>query len=401
MNGIRSGVEVGPSPISGPQYIDGFSQFPPQFTSHNTWSDFDLVPDLIPDSSPASLSSPTLLTPETGTLLTGVDTTPHFERPMFGDGSTDHVLSYLGELEDSLSRDSVASYSTMLEDIACHPSLLLIQPSSAVAPTSTPIPRSISRNNSHISILGPPRRDRSSISETVDCSNDDRRLSVAGTPSPTRHPPSQDLLVENSDKEEQWPLTASPRTGKSRALFPCFDPQSCLGKRCRMSPPGDGAPVAIEGPSSRRSKVTVDDDDDADYIPPTRQARSKGTRSPSTLSGSQPPSVRPKTGPKAKRRASKKSRSFMSSSSTPRSRCQHCKTTFSRAGDVDRHQKSLACSVLRRQAEANGTLDEAKFPCPICGDRLSRNDSQARHFDNTHPDVDPSVYGLKLRKGRP
>lgn len=369
------------------------------------------MPDLTPDSSPASVSSSTLSTPETGRLFTEGETTPlmetHFEDTMFGNNNADYVSLYLEELEDSLSHDA-ASYSfshTMLEDIVCQPPTFLVHSTGAISPgmpTPGPIPESM---NSDAPILGSLSGIRPFTPGTAQCSlpcfsdkGADQRLSAAVTPSSTRHPPSPDLREGKSDEEEDLTsLIGTPEIEQSISLISPTSP-SLLGKRCRVPPPGDDAPV--EGPS-RRSKVTSDDD--GEYVPPTRQTRYKEARPSSTSSGSRLPSVRPNPGAKTKRRASKKSRSYMGSSSTPRSRCQHCKITFSRAGDVDRHQKTLACPVLRCQAEADGTLDEAKFPCPICGDKLSRNDSQARHFDNTHPDVDPADYGLKLRKrdGRP
>ena len=321
----------------------------------------------------------------------------HFEDTMFGDSDADYVSSYLDELADSLSRDA-ACYSfphTMLEDIACQPSTLLVHSTGAISPcmpTPGPIPES---KNLGAPILGSLSWNRSFTLGSAQCSprssnrRVDQRFSVAVTPSPTPHPPS---LGKGDEEEDLTSLIGTPEAEQYTPLLSPTSP-SLLGKRCRLPLPGDGAPV--EG-SSRRSKVTSDDDDE--YAPPVRQTRHKEARPPSTLSGNRLPPVRPNTGAKTKRRASKKARSYMSSSSTPRSRCQHCKTTFSRVGDVDRHQKSLACPVLRRKAETDGTLDEAKFPCPICGDKLSRNDSQARHFDNTHPGVDPAEYGLKLRK---
>ncbi|KAL4080052.1 hypothetical protein V8B97DRAFT_2002537 [Scleroderma yunnanense] len=399
-------------------------EFLPQ-PAYSIGLDFDLAPDLSPDSSPLSVVSSTLMTPETGVLRTEVETPAlvgtYFEDQVFGNDSAGYVSADLGELEDSLSCDAIGYLfpHAMLEDIACQSSDMLSPIASPHIPIPEPatsflvdpretliLPSSaqtgiLATEDLDYHTLGSLRRSRPSTPVLMQCSlpsspgpTDNQVHSLAIIPSPVCHSRSLGCFGGKSGEEEDLeslvdiPVTADLST--SRCL---------LGKRCRLSPPGDDAP--IEGPS-RRSKVTSEDDDE---YTPTRQARHKEARSPSTLSGSRLPSMRLNTGhPKTKRRAkARRSRPYTSSSSTPRSRCQHCKSTFSRTGDVERHQRSLACPVLRRKAEADGTLDEAKFTCPICGDKLSRNDSQARHFDNTHPDIDPADYGLKLRKrdGRP
>ncbi|KAI6121201.1 hypothetical protein F5141DRAFT_1088590 [Pisolithus sp. B1] len=315
-------------------------------TSSNMGSEINM-PDLSPDSSPASaVSSTMLMTPETGVSLADVEISPflpliesYFEDPVFGDGHcVDYTTSSFDDLEDSLT-PQLAAYpfldatpdGTACESgdaiISSTPTLRVDLPVSDPASSRLSVPGTLAQ-------LGPQSRSRSTSAAAAN--------HVQGSIDPSVTPTDDDLvageeLLQKNNKE------GSPRL---------------------PSPPHCSIPT-------KRRRVLETGDDDDDYVPRSRRTKHCGSR---------------------------QSRSYLKSTSKSRSRCPHCRASFSRAGDMDRHQKSLACPVLKRKAEADGTLDEAKWPCPICGDKLSRNDSQARHFENTHPDISPSDYGLKLRK---
>ncbi|KAI6169691.1 hypothetical protein EDD17DRAFT_1520519 [Pisolithus thermaeus] len=371
------------------QPLSPFSRSCGALTVHRNYRDADTIPtlsnmgsgnnmpDLSPDSSPASaVSSTMLMTPETGVSLADVEISPflplvesYFGDPVFGDDHCgDYTTSSFDDLEDSLT-PQLAAYPFLdatPDGTACQSGDAIIYSTPTLRidlPVSDPA-------SSHLSVPGTQAQLGVDISGTLIPRPPSRSQStppaaaanhVRGSIDPSVTPVDDDLvageeLLQKNNKED------SPR-------FP--------------SPPHCSIPT-------KRRRVLETGDDDDDYVPSTRQMHSQVPSDGRTL-----PNKRSR---RTKRCGARQSRSYLKPTSKSRSRCPHCRASFSRAGDMDRHQKSLACPVLKRKAEADGTLDEAKWPCPICGDKLSRNDSQARHFENTHPDVSPSDYGLKLRK---
>lgn len=352
--------------------------------SSSTGSEINM-PDLSPDSSPASeVSSTMLMTPESGVSLADVGISPflplidsYFEDSVFGSGHcVDYTTTSFGDLEDSLTPELASypfldaipdgtPYQSGDEIVHLTPTLRLEPPVS----DPTPPPLLIPETQSQLS----PSQIGGEISEPLPLiprpQSRSRSTSPAAAVNRVQH--SIDSSVAPTDDDlvagEQLPQKSSKEEPSSRL----------------------GSPLQCSISTKRRRELETDDDDD-DYVPSSRQTHFQVPRNGRTLSN--------KGGQRTKHCVTRKSRSFMKSASKSRSRCPHCKTSFSRAGDMDRHQKSLACPVLKRKAEEDGTLDEAKWPCPVCGDKLSRNDSQARHFENTHPGVNPNEYGLKLRK---
>ncbi|KAH7890383.1 hypothetical protein F5I97DRAFT_19753 [Phlebopus sp. FC_14] len=161
-------------------------------------------------------------------------------------------------------------------------------------------------------------------------------------------------------------------------------PQVALGKRRRVSSLDDDAPLPK---IARRSKPIEGDDDDDEWVPTPRRPSRVGFASSSAPVA---PKAKAPKGAETKgvRRTPKSSRPYKKlSSKAPRVQCQLCRKSFSRAGDVSRHQAS-ACPVLKQQNEI------LTFTCPICGDELSRKDSRTRHFKGRHPEVDPAVFDL-------
>ncbi|KAI6044521.1 hypothetical protein EDC04DRAFT_2640764 [Pisolithus marmoratus] len=356
-------------------------------TSSNIGSDINM-PHLSPDSSPASVVSSTMLmTPENGVSLADVEISPflpltesYFEDPVFGDGHcVDYTMS-LDDLEDSLN-PKIAGYpflDAMPDDMArrtgddseiVHSTPTLL----ADSPILDPVPP----------FLSVPEFSKTHTSPQ-------RGIVTSGNPPLVQRPPSRNRTTSpvaptnqvQGSIDSSVTSTDGDLTAGGHSLRPSN--KKLVDKSLRLrSPP----PCSIPAKRRRVLETSDDGDDDDDYVPTRREGH------PRVPSNSQ--SLLNKGG---KHRGARKARSHLKPASKSRSRCPHCKASFSRAGDMDRHQKSLACPVLKQKAEANGTLDEAKWPCPICGDKLSRNDSQARHFENTHPGVDPSDYGLKLRK---
>lgn len=351
--------------------------------SSNMGSEINM-PDLSPDSSPASgVSSTMLMTPESGVSLADVGISPflplidsYFEDSVFGGGHcVDYTTTSFDDLEDSLTPE-LASYpflDAIPDGTTCQsgdeivhstPTLRLEPPVSDPTPPHLPFPETQARLA--------PSRIGAEISETLPLIPRPQSRSRSTSPAaPANHvqgsidssvTPTDDDLVAGEQLPQKSNEEESPRLG---------------------SPPHCSI-------STKRQRMLETDDDDDDYVPSTRHTHFQVPSNSRTLSN--------KGGQRTKHCVTRKSRSFLKSTSKSRSRCPHCKTSFTRAGDMDRHQKSLACPVLKRKAEADGTLDEAKWPCPVCGDKLSRNDSQARHFENTHPGVNPNEYGLKLRK---
>lgn len=351
------------------------------------------IPDLTPDSSPTSMGCSTMLmTPENGISLADIETSPflpliesYFEDIVFGDGHCmDHTAPYFDSLEDSLSFEIAGdpfleaipggtACQSPDENVHSSPTLHTDLPASDLVPQCLAVPEF---SKMQAQLVSPPRGVETSGTRPLT----QRPLSRSRSASPAT--PVNEVqgsidssvtstgeeLVTGSQSSQENNDESIEKSPPLRSPSPC----SILAKRRRVLETGDG------------------DDDDDDYIPTTRWVHPRVPSNSQMLSN--------KGDQRTKRRGARKSRSYLKSASKSRSRCPHCRTSFSRAGDVDRHQKSLACPVLKRKAEVDGTLDEARWPCPICGDKLSRNDSQARHFENTHPGVSPSDYGLRLRK---
>ncbi|KAG6335418.1 hypothetical protein ID866_3665 [Astraeus odoratus] len=336
---------------------------------------------------------------------------PYIDDQVFGDKCTGPSSPCFDDLEDSLDSEATGYHllDTMPEDIACQSTTMLVHSMSIISD------RTHTRDTRKPHLLADIEQSETELQphlspqDTTAIRHPVVPVPVLGSVSPTytaqpsplsrpNYPPTTD--AESGDVES---VCDSTDPGKSPVLSPLL---GIIGKR-RRGPSSEGHgrdnDVKLRRPSTR-SRAKFEDDDDDEYVPNFRQSKRRISCSPGDARQSRS-SAAPsnKVASRGKRRGSRKSRAYVTSSSTPRPRCSHCRTTFSRAGDVERHQKSLACPVLRHEAEENGTLDDARWPCPICGDKLSRNDSQARHFDNTHPGVNPGDYGLKLRKrdGRP